>query len=377
MVLRTGFRGSSALVFYVYLCLDMLCCCLAFLPHSGMQLLPGWYAVRQKRFDVFIPALYTTTDNLPRNGSGVARPEERQTPEEHKVLYESINGDTEEHGATAAKEKERKKAPEFNGVEMYDMAEWVRVFGGRSSKVAAVYEVIGRDRTPSYIGMSRHVGIALQCHQRNERPELVSRVRLKSFRDPKCEEMEALRAEWIAAALPTPIGNREGNEWLHFIRDAEKTFKQEFTQDGGYKERNKPETCKAMAGKIFCVVPTYHHCSYYCILQSYLSFFGTYLRLRLTCHWAPFNSDNTSLVDKLGPIDSPGLDEGDKRREKIVDMTPDKVEVVDFVLYVFTIKLLRLQTTLINLCRVLLLLNQHCFHLKILQLKLWIRLLIR
>ncbi len=320
MVLHTGFRGFSALVLHAYLCLDTLCCCLAFIPHSGMQLLPGWPAVRQKRVDVFIPALYAATDILSRNGSGVTRPEATQMPEEHE-LYELINGDTEDHGATAAKEKEREKAPEFNGIEIYDMAEWVRDFGGRSSKVAAVYEVIGRDRTPSYIGMSRHVGIALQCHQHNEHPELVSRVRLKSFRDPKCEEMEALQAEWISAAVSMPIGNREGNEWSHFIRDAQKTFKKEFTQDGGYEERNKQETCKVMAGKILCVIPTYHHCSRYCILQSYLSFFGTYLRLHLTCHWAPFNSDNTSLVDKLGQINSPGLDEGDKRREKAVCMT--------------------------------------------------------
>ncbi len=206
--------------------------------------------MKQKRSTVFSPALYTTADFLSRNSSGGGRPEDRQAPVEHKALYESLNGDTEDHGATAVKGKERKNAPEFNGVEIYDVAEWVRVFGGRSSKVAAVYEVIGRDGTPSYIGMSRHVGIALQCHQHNEPPHLVSRVRVKGFWDPKRVEMEALRAEWIAAAGLTPIGNREGNEWLHFIRDAAKTFKQESTQDSSYKEHKKPEMHKAMAGKV-------------------------------------------------------------------------------------------------------------------------------
>ncbi len=270
MILHTGFRGSSALVLYICICLDTLCWCLAFLPYPGVQL-SGRYVVRQKCSAIFSPDLYTTADFLSRNGSGGTKREGRRIPVEQKVLHESRNRDTEEHGATATKGKERKKAPEFNGVEIYDVAEWIRAFGGRSSKVAAVYEVIGRDGTPSYIGISRHIGIALQCHQRNEPPELASRVRLKSFSAPKLEDMEALRAEWIEAAGSTPIGNREGSEWLHSIQDVAKMFTQDFTQDGGYKERSKPETCAAIAGKIYCVNYTYCHRSYY-ILQSYLSF---------------------------------------------------------------------------------------------------------
>ncbi len=260
MALRTGFRGSSVIVLYLCLCLGKPFWCLAFLPRPGVQFL-GWYAVRQKRSTVFFsPTLYITADFLSRNGSGGARPEDRQTPVEHKALYESLNGDNGDCNITAVQGKELQNAPEFNGVEFYDVAEWVRVFGARSSKVAAVYEVIGRDGTTSYIGMSRHVGIALQCHQHNEPPHLVSRVRVKGFWDPKRVEMEELRAEWIAATGSTPIGNRDGNEWLHAIRDVAMTFMQEFTQDTSYKGHKKPKTHEVMAGKFLCVAVDTCHC---------------------------------------------------------------------------------------------------------------------
>ncbi len=60
-----------------------------------------------------------------------------------------------------------------------------------------------------------------------------------------------------------------------------------------------------------------------------------------------------------------------------MDETPVKVEVMNLFSHVFTINLLHVLTVLINRCRMLLLRNELCFHLKISQLKRWIRLLIR
>eukprot|EP00611_Tribonema_gayanum_P017870 TRINITY_DN3079_c0_g1_i1.p1 TRINITY_DN3079_c0_g1~~TRINITY_DN3079_c0_g1_i1.p1 ORF type:complete len:484 (+),score=151.68 TRINITY_DN3079_c0_g1_i1:83-1453(+) len=158
------------------------------------------------------------------------RLEDRNVPVAHAGLHDFLYGDQEDHGATS--KGAAAAGEEFIGNRSYSVTEWLKQYG--SSKIAAVYSVIGANGKLAFVGMSRNVAISLQCHLQNEGPNKVALARIQSFRYPKRSEMEALREQWLASAEDVPEGNTPGNEWAQTIKDAASAMAAE--QRGSYEE---------------------------------------------------------------------------------------------------------------------------------------------
>lgn len=170
------------------------------------------------------------------------RLEDRNVPQAHAGLHDFLYGNEEDHGASS-RGAESTVAEIFDGEALSDVNTWVAGYG--TKKLAGVYSVIGEDGTVNFVGVSRHVGLAVQCHQKNEAPNLVHKLRVRSFKFPKRQEMTALQQQWIQECATTPVGNMQGSEWAQTIKDAAGAFKGDGYVDE--YEASKLKMRKAMA----------------------------------------------------------------------------------------------------------------------------------
>ncbi len=115
-----------------------------------------------------------------------------------------------------------------------------------NSKVAGVYAVLDCDRIYQYIGYSRDVLRSVQGHIAQNGSETCTYIRVKTFKFPKRQAMEALKNEWMAELGYTPGGNANGgNTWAATIGETAKASMSE-AEKNAYEEK-KLKLRKAMA----------------------------------------------------------------------------------------------------------------------------------
>ena len=88
-------------------------------------------------------------------------------------------------------------------------------------QVAGVYAILDANDVTRFVGISRHVAVALEAHMAAVPPEAMSTIRLQTFTTPRRTEMEALKREWIGELQYTPEGNNgRSNVWTEAVQTA-------------------------------------------------------------------------------------------------------------------------------------------------------------
>ena len=153
----------------------------------------------------------------------------------HGFLYNSDNEhDVETNSATI----------DSDGTIAVEAAQWQKQI--ENTKVAGVYAVLDRDRIYQYIGYSRDVLRSLKGHIEQNGSQVCSFIRVKTFKFPKRQAMEALKNEWLSELDYTPLGNtEEGGTWARTVGEAAKATMTE-AERNAYEEK-KLKLRKAMA----------------------------------------------------------------------------------------------------------------------------------
>ncbi|CAN0125126.1 unnamed protein product [Ectocarpus fasciculatus] len=181
--------------------------------------------------------LQSTTDETTETAEEV-RLEDRDVPQAHRGLHDFLYSNEEDHGATASDGS----VELFDGTQLYEVSKWLK--DNAESKHAAVYAVVGKDETVNFVGVGRNVALSLAAHLAAEGESMVHLLKVRSFKFPKRDKMEALKAQWIEECGSTPVGNIEGSEWATGSKDAQGAMSP--AQKEAYEE-NKLKMRKAIA----------------------------------------------------------------------------------------------------------------------------------
>ena len=138
--------------------------------------------------------------------------EHQNVPVAHQGLHNFLYGSDNEHNA------ERSAEIISDGTNITPVSQWEQQTG--DNKVAGVYAVIDSDRTYQYIGYSRDVLRSVKGHIAQNGDRACTYIRVKTFKFPKRQAMEALKDEWIADLDYMPAGNTGEGTWAGTIREA-------------------------------------------------------------------------------------------------------------------------------------------------------------
>lgn len=164
--------------------------------------------------------------------------EHQNVPIAHQGLHSFLYSTDSEHSA-----EEASGVIHADGTEIVAISVWEQQ--AENSKVAGVYAVLNSDRLYQYIGYSRDVLRSLKGHITQNETQVCSYIRVKTFKFPKRQEMEALKQAWISELNYLPVGNQEGNTWASTIGEAAKATMSE-SERNAYEEK-KLKLRKAMA----------------------------------------------------------------------------------------------------------------------------------
>eukprot|EP00903_Cladosiphon_okamuranus_P019159 g17622.t1 len=181
--------------------------------------------------------LHSTADKAAEVTEEV-RLEDRDVPQAHRGLHDFLYGDEEDHGASASDGS----VELFDGTKLYEVSKWLE--DNAESKHAAVYAVVGKDETVNFVGVGRNVALSVASHLANEGGDMVHFLKLRSFKFPKREEMDALKEKWIEECGYTPVGNVKGSKWASGSKHAKSAMSA--AQKEAYEE-NKLKMRKAIA----------------------------------------------------------------------------------------------------------------------------------
>lgn len=165
--------------------------------------------------------------------------EHQNVPVAHQGLHSFLYSSDSEHNADTASAE-----IDSDGMKVFEISQWSQQ--AENTKVAGVYAVIDCDRLYQYIGYSRDVLRSVKGHITQNGTQVCTYIRVKSFKFPKRQAMEALRDQWISELDYTPAGNTgEGNTWARTIGEAAKATMSE-AERNAYEEK-KLKLRKAMA----------------------------------------------------------------------------------------------------------------------------------
>ena len=165
--------------------------------------------------------------------------EHQNVPVAHQGLHSFLYSSDSEHTTPST-------STEINadGTSIIAVSDWSQQ--AENTKVAGVYAVLDSDRTYQYIGYSRDVLRSLKGHVAQNGTQTCSYIRLQTFKFPKRQAMEALKAEWLAELNYNPAGNTgNGNTWARTIGETAKATMTE-AEKNAYEEK-KLKLRKAMA----------------------------------------------------------------------------------------------------------------------------------
>ena len=171
--------------------------------------------------------------------------EHQNVPFAHQGLHSFLYSSDDEHNADNSADKNADSATaeiNFDGTNMVEISQWSRA---ENVKIVGVYAVIDCDRIYQYIGYSRDVLRSLKGHVTQNGTQVCTYIRVKTFKFPKRQAMEALKNEWISELNYIPVGNREGDTWASTIGEAAKATMSE-AERNAYEEK-KLKLRKAMA----------------------------------------------------------------------------------------------------------------------------------
>ena len=165
--------------------------------------------------------------------------EHQNVPIAHQGLHSFLYSSDDEHNVDTSS-----VVPESDGAAIVAVSEWQQQT--ENSKVAGVYAVLNSDRIYQYIGYSRDVSRSLKGHIAQNGAQVCAFIRVKTFKFPKRQVMEALQNEWIAELDYIPLGNTgEQRTWARTIGEAAKAAMTDIERNA-YEEK-KLKLRKAMA----------------------------------------------------------------------------------------------------------------------------------
>ena len=165
--------------------------------------------------------------------------EHQNVPVAHQGLHSFLYSSDDEHNIDDVS-----VAINSDGTSISEISEWEQQTS--NSKVAGVYAVLDCDRTYQYIGYSRDVLRSVKGHITQNGSETCTYIRVKTFKFPKRQAMEALKDEWMAELDYTPAGNAGGGStWAATIGETAKASMSE-AEKNAYEEK-KLKLRKAMA----------------------------------------------------------------------------------------------------------------------------------
>ena len=163
--------------------------------------------------------------------------EHQNVPVAHQGLHNFLYGSDNEHNAEMGAEIIS------DGTNIIEVSQWEQLTG--NNKVAGVYAVLDSDRTYQYVGYSRDVLRSVKGHIAQYGNRACTYIRVKTFKFPKRQAMEALKDEWIADLGYTPTGNAGTGTWAGTIREAAKATMT--AEERNAYEEKKLKLRKAMA----------------------------------------------------------------------------------------------------------------------------------
>lgn len=165
--------------------------------------------------------------------------EHQNVPTAHQGLHSFLYSSDDEHNIN-----KNSTVLNSDGTAIVAVSQWQNKT--ENTKVAGVYAVLDKERVYQYIGYSRDVLRSLKGHITQNGEEVCAFIRVKTFKFPKRDSMEALRDEWIAELDYTPMGNTgELGTWAGTIGEAAKATMTE-AERNAYEEK-KLKLRKAMA----------------------------------------------------------------------------------------------------------------------------------
>ena len=171
----------------------------------------------------------TVTENTPL--------EHQNVPVAHQGLHNFLYGSDNEHNAEAGAEIIS------DGTKIMEVSQWEQHTD--NNKIAGVYAVLDSDRIYQYIGYSRDVLRSVRGHIAQNGDRACTYIRVKTFKFPKRQAMEATKDEWIADLGYTPTGNLGEGTWAGTIREAAKATMT--AEERNAYEEKKLKLRKAMA----------------------------------------------------------------------------------------------------------------------------------
>lgn len=165
--------------------------------------------------------------------------EHQNVPTAHQGLHGFLYSSDDEHNVD-----QNSIALDSDGTAIVAVSEWQNQT--ENTKVAGVYAVLDRDHIYQYIGYSRDVLRSLKGHIIQNGAQVCAFIRVKTFKFPKRQGMEALKDEWLTELDYTPTGNTgELGTWARTIGEAAKATMTE-AERNAYEEK-KLKLRKAMA----------------------------------------------------------------------------------------------------------------------------------
>jgi hypothetical protein len=165
--------------------------------------------------------------------------EHQNVPVAHQGLHSFLYSSDSEHSA-----ENTSKVINADGTEIMEISAWEQ--HTESSKIAGVYAVLDGDRLYQYIGYSRDVLRSLKGHISQNGTQICGYIRVKTFKFPKRQEMEALKEKWLSELDYIPTGNTgEGDTWASTIGEAAKATMT--AEERNAYEEKKLKLRKAMA----------------------------------------------------------------------------------------------------------------------------------
>jgi hypothetical protein len=165
--------------------------------------------------------------------------EHQNVPAQHQGLHDFLYSAADEHAVTSAPAE-----LDIDSDKILTLAQWQSI--AENARVAGVYAVLDSADRTQYVGYSRNVLTSLKGHLAEHGSDVCDRVRVRAFKFPKREEMEALRDAWIAELDAVPLGNSgAGGVWATTVGEIAKAAMSE--QEKVAYEEKKLKLRRAMA----------------------------------------------------------------------------------------------------------------------------------
>ena len=124
---------------------------------------------------------------LSTNLFSAVRLEDMNVPESHRNLHEYLYDGEDEHELQKDTKVERN---EFDGNIDFNVEEWLKELDAETEiKIAGVYAVSDIANKVQYIGYSRNIALSLRNHLHLFGGDVVKKVKVKSFKFPKKEQL--------------------------------------------------------------------------------------------------------------------------------------------------------------------------------------------